>query len=159
MIKSRVAVAAGNVMAARQDQAASKLAGRYQALQEAGVRRSLRQGLAWSAVAVATGAPGSEGSSRGFHACAACGDSWSESMPGWWISRSRQNSRHRLRAMERSEVWSSSGARSVKYSTSRSRTGPHSMPYPSTICATLRRPSIRSAATSMVRWLGEHQCP
>jgi len=66
-------------------------------------------------------------------------------MPGWWISRSRQNSRHRLRAMERSEVWSSSGARSEKYSTSRSRTGLHSMPYPSTICATLRRPSIRSA--------------
>jgi signal transduction histidine kinase len=48
-----VGVAAGNVMAARQDKAASKLAGRYQALREAGVRRSLRQGLAWSAVAVA----------------------------------------------------------------------------------------------------------
>ncbi|SFY44799.1 hypothetical protein SAMN02787144_105320 [Streptomyces atratus] len=31
------------------------------------------------------------------------GVSRSESMPGWWVSRSLQNSRHRLRAMERSE--------------------------------------------------------
>ena len=66
-------------------------------------------------------------------------------MPGWWISRSRQNSRHRLRAIDRSEVWSRSGARSLKYSTIRSRTGLHSMPYLPMICSMLRRPSMRSA--------------
>ena len=51
---------------------------------------------------------------EGFQAAATSGARRSESMPGWWRSRSRQNRAPRLNARLCSVVWSSMGWRSCR---------------------------------------------